>query len=130
AFATNPGTLANSLPGHPLFEPERIKRLLRKMPREFVEIRAVESRGAEDGNYIRGGLMQEADPVETFERLEEHPAWMLLHQTWVHDSDYNQLLQEYIAELSEMFGEMRPGVSRIGCWMFLSSGDSVAPFHA
>src|ERR1043165_5798351 len=86
-FPVSPFMLANSLPSHPLFESERIKRLLRKMPREFVEIRAVESRGAEDGNYIRGELLREADPVETFERLEEHPAWMLLHQTWVHDSD-------------------------------------------
>ena len=129
-FPTHPFTLANSLPHHPLFEPERIKRLLRAMPREFVEIRAVESRGTEDGNYIRGKLLKEADPVETFERLEERPAWMLLHQTWAHDRDYNQLLQEYIAELSEMFGEMRPGVNRIGCWMFLSSGNSVVHFHA
>lgn len=129
-FPTSPFTLANSLPSHPLFEPERIKRLLRAMPREFVEIRAVESRGAENGNYMRGGLLREADPVDTFERLEERPAWMLLHQTWIHDRDYNQLLREYLAELSEMFGEMRPGVSRIGCWMFLSSGNSVVHFHA
>jgi hypothetical protein len=37
-----------------------------------------------------------ADPVDTFERLAEKPAWMLLHESWIHDPEY--------AELGSTFG--------------------------
>ena len=65
--ATNsPFKIGNRLAGHPLFEPERIKKLLRTAPRESVEIRAVELLGTHDGTFKRGPLLTNVDPVETF----------------------------------------------------------------
>ena len=32
--------------------------------------------------------MKGADPVDTFERLAEKPAWMLLRESWIHDPEY------------------------------------------
>lgn len=74
--------------------------------------------------------MAEADPVEAFERLEEKPTWMLLHDTWKHDADYGRLLRDYLADLAASFPDLDGGISDMGCWMFLSSGRSVVHFHA
>jgi hypothetical protein len=43
-----------------------------------------------------------ADPVDTFERLAEKPAWMLLRESWIHDPEYAELIAQYVRDLSEM----------------------------
>ena len=123
-----PFKVRNALVGHPLFQPARLERLLRTLPREAVEIRAVKT--VDDGSYVRGPLLGEADPVETFALLHERPAWMLLHHTWRHDGDYGRLLREYVRDLSQTFAGVGSDVSDLGCWIFLSSGRCVVHFHA
>jgi len=120
----------NTLIGHPLFEPERLKRLLRTLPREHVEIRTVQSLGNNDGSYRRGELLTDADPVKTFEKLSEKPTWMLLHYTWVCDSEYAELMKQYIRDVTEKVGDVGDDISDLGCWIFLSSGRCVVHFHA
>ena len=97
-----PFRLANALQQHPLFEDDRIKRLLRAMPREKVEIRRVEFDGAQDGGYRRGPRL-DVDPVAAFDGLATQPTWMLLHDSWKHDEDVASLLREYVADLAESF---------------------------
>lgn len=130
ALSEAPFKLKNSLSGHPLFEDNRLKRLLRMLPRDQVEIRTVQLLGADDGGYRRGELLKGADPVDTFERLAEKPAWMLLHESWVHDPEYAELIAQYFQDLSEMIADVGDDVSDIGCWLFLSSGKCVVHFHA
>ena len=129
-FGSDPFRIANRLVDHPLFRSERIRELLRVIPRERVEIREVPVADAHDGSYRRGRMLSEADPVAAFEGLEERPTWMLLHDTWKHDADYGRLLKDYLADLAESFPDLRGRVSDMGCWMFLSSGRSVVHFHA
>jgi hypothetical protein len=101
ALSEAPFKIRNSLVGHPLFEDNRLKRLLRTLPRDQVEIRAVKLLGADDSGYRRGELLKGADPVNTFERLAEKPAWMLLHESWIHDPEYAELIGQYVRDLSE-----------------------------
>jgi ribosomal protein L16 Arg81 hydroxylase len=131
SFGPEPFRIANALAAHPLFEPERIKRLLRALPRERVEIRAVAVSEDQSGAYRRGPMLTDVDPVAAFEDLEEKPTWMLLHDTWKHDADYARLLSDYLRDLADVFPDLaRGGAYDIGCWMFLSSGRSVVHFHA
>jgi hypothetical protein len=125
-----PFKIKNSLLGHPLFEDSRLKRLLRALPREQVEIRAVQLLGDDDGSYRRGELLKGADPVDAFERLAEKPAWMLLHESWIHDPEYAELLGQYVRDLSETIAGVDDDISDLGCWLFLSSGKCVVHFHA
>jgi hypothetical protein len=125
-----PFKTANSLVGHPLFEDARIKRLLRTLPRERIEIRGVQSLGTNDGSYKRGPMLADADPIDTFERLAEKPTWMLLHEAWIHDPDFAQLLKDYVRDLQETFQDLGDDLSDLGCWVFLSSGKCVVHFHA
>jgi hypothetical protein len=125
-----PFTIRNRLPEHPLFEDDRIKRLLRTIPRDKVEIRRVEVAGAHDRDFKRGPRLTDVDPVAAFEGLSEQPTWMLLHDMWKHDADYAELMRQYVADLAESFEEVRAPLSDVGCWMFLSSGRSVVHFHA
>jgi hypothetical protein len=120
----------NRLVGHPLFEEKRIKQLLRRLPRERVEIRGVQSLDTNDGSYKRGPMLTDVDPVDTFERLEEKPTWMLLHEIWIHDPDYGQLLKDYVRDVSATFQGVGDDVSDLGCWVFLSSCRCVVHFHA
>src|SRR5204862_3659526 len=116
SFPLAPFRIANSLPGHPLFEPERIKRLLRALPRERVEIRAVAVSEAASGAYQRGPMLSEVDPVAAFEGLEERPTWMLLHDTWKHDGDYAALLADYMKELcKDILDLANAGANYFGC---------------
>jgi len=125
-----PFKIKNSLVGHPLFEDSRLKRLLRALPPEQVEIRAVQLLGDDDGSYRRGELLKGADPVDAFERLAEKPAWMLLHESWIHDPEYAELLGQYVRDLSETIAGVDDDISDLGCWLFLSSGKCVVHFHA
>jgi len=129
-FPDLPFKIRNSLASHPLFEPERIKRLLRTVPRQQIEIRMVQTRDTNDQKYVRGQRLDNIDPVEAFARLEEQPTWMLVHESWIHDRDYNDLVNAYVAELAEHCEEMQGGVYDIGCWLFLSSKSSVVHFHS
>jgi hypothetical protein len=130
ALSEEPFKIKNSLAGHPLFEDDRLKRLLRTLPREQVEVRDVKLLGADDGAYRRGELLKDADPVDAFERLAEKPAWMLLHETWIHDREYAELITQYVRDLSETAAVVEGDISDLGCWLFLSSGKSVVHFHA
>jgi hypothetical protein len=130
AHSEAPFKIKNSLAGHPLFEDNRLKRLLRMLPREQVEIRAVQLLGADDGCYRRGELLKGADPVDVFERLAEEPAWMLLHESWIHDPEYAELMRQYVRDLSETITGVDDDISDLGCWLFLSSGKCVVHFHA
>ena len=125
-----PFKVRNNLVGHPLFEDARIKKLLRTLPRERVEIRDVKPLGTEDGSYRRGEMLKDADPVDTFERLGEKSSWMLLHEIWIHDPEYGQLLKDYVQDLTATVRDIGDAVSDLGCWMFLSSGRCVVHFHA
>jgi hypothetical protein len=129
-LSESPFKIRNSLAGHPLFEDSRLKRLLRTLPRDQVEIRDVRLLGADDGAYQRGELLKRADPVDTFERLAEKPAWMLLHESWIHYREYAELIAQYIRDLSETIVGVEGNISDLGCWLFLSSGKSVVHFHA
>jgi hypothetical protein len=130
ALSEAPFKIKNSLVGHPLFEDNRLKRLLRTLPRDQVEIRAVQLLGGEDGGYRRGELLKGADPVDTFERLAEKPTWILLHQSWIHDPEYAELMRQYVRDLSETIAGVDDDASDLGCWLFLSSGKCVVHFHA
>jgi hypothetical protein len=130
ALSEAPFKIKNSLVGHPLFEDNRLKRLLRTLPRDQVEIRAVQLFGGEGGGYRRGELLEGADPVDTFERLAEQPNWILLHQSWIHDPEYAELMRQYVRDLSETIAGVDDDASDLGCWLFLSSGKCVVHFHA
>ena len=124
-----PFKVANTLPGHPLFQRDRIRALLRKVPRARIEVREVPVSEVPGEGYRRGARL-DLDPVEALDRLERQPLWMLVHDMWKHDADYGDLLKQYMGDLRESFDELRRPLSDMGCWLFCSSGKSVVHFHA
>jgi hypothetical protein len=130
ALGDAPFRLANRLATHPLFSDDRIKELLRRLPRARVEVRRVTVDPDPAGGWKRGPLDPDVDPVAAFEGLAARPTWMLLHDTWKHDDGYRALLEQYLVDLRACFPELDAKVSDLGCWMFLSSGRSVVHFHA
>lgn len=130
ALGDAPFVLPNTLHDDPLFGDERIKALLRRLPRERVEVRRVAVDPDPASGWKRGPLDRDVDPVAAFEGLASRPTWMLLHDTWKHDDGYRDLLHRYLDDLRAVFPGLRGALSDLGCWMFLSSGRSVVHFHA
>lgn len=130
ALPETPFKSQNWLTDHPLFAPERIRKLLQTLPRDSIEVRGVQSLGMDDGSFKRGPMLKDIDPVAAFDQLGDKPTWMLLHNTWELDPEYNELLKDYVADLREHFDDMEGELSDLGCWMFLSSGRCVVHFHA
>jgi hypothetical protein len=122
----------NSLAGHPLFEEQRIKLSLRRLPRHEIEIRTVQSQSPNYRGYSRGEVLPDADPLRTFEQLGETPRWMLCHHLWTYDPEYRELMQQFAKDLIETFPGMGDysDLSDLGCWLFLSSGKIIVHFHA
>jgi hypothetical protein len=121
----------NSLVGHPLFEEQRIKLSLRRLPRHEIEIRTVQ-RDNNGCGYLRGEVLPDADPLRTFERLGETPRWMLCHHLWTYDPEYRELMYQFASDLIETFPGMgdHSDLSDLGCWLFISSGKTIVHFHA
>jgi hypothetical protein len=126
----SPFTSRHRLTDHPLFAPERIRKLLQTLPRDKIEVRGVQHLGEDDGSFKRGPMLRDVDPVAAFDRMGDGPTWMLLHDTWVHDPEYRELLEHYVGDLREHFDDMAGDLTDLGCWMFLSSGQCVVHFHA
>ncbi len=129
-FPLSPFKIRHSLASHPLFEPDRIKKLLSAVPREKIEVRAVKTKDADDGSFMRREKDDTANPIEAFEQLEEKTNWILVHESWIHDAGFKELLNDYISEMRQHFGEMAGKLNDLGCWLFLSSGSSVVHFHS
>jgi hypothetical protein len=122
----------NSLAGHPLFEKQRIKLSLRRLPRHEIEIRTVQPHGLNYRGYSRGEVLPDADPLKTFELLEETPRWMLCHHLWTYDPEYRELMHQFATDLIETLPGMDDisDLSDFGCWLFISSGKIIVRFHA
>lgn len=131
-LSEKPFIIKNSFASHPLFEEARLKRLLRTLPREHIEIRAVQTVETNDGGYRRVERLTDADPVDTFERLGEQTRWMLVHKCWLHDPEYAEMMKQFVRDLSETVADVpdKNGLSDLGCWLVFSSPGCVVHFHA
>ncbi len=126
-FPPRPVRIRHELVGHPLFSDERLSRLMRRMPPDHVEIRAVTEVG---GDYERRPRLTDVDGVAAFSRLGEQRLWMNLHHVELFDPDYMDLMHELLRGLGLSFREMRPLVFRAGVFLLLSSARASVHFHS
>lgn len=129
---SEPVPARHRLSGHPLFQDERIRDLLRRVPREQVEIRAVETRdvAAAASGYARTERVLHVDPADVFERLGERPFWMNVHHAERFDPEWKDLLGRILSDLAAGFEEMIPEVTEAGAFLLLSSPRAAVHFHA
>ncbi|MDP3980077.1 MAG: hypothetical protein Q8Q33_01545 [Chlamydiota bacterium] len=123
-----PFTAKHNLHRHPLFEPDALRRLLTRLPRNCIEIRQAPTE-QRHGSQYRRGLMMNEEPLRAYENLQDVPRWILIKRLGLYEPDFVFLLNEYMNNLKDAFPEMREGLSNIGCWMFIGSPNTSIHFH-
>jgi hypothetical protein len=125
AFNRRPFLIRHQLAGHPLFALPRLVELARRLPADRVEYNAGDVPISLDPRDTpRTGLSVE----ETIRRIEACRSWMVLKNV-EHDPDYRALLDACLDQLRPHTEPLAPGMSGREAFVFISSPDSVTPYH-
>lgn len=124
-FPQRPFLVNHNLADHPLFAVSRLLELAKALPESCVEYN--EGRiSADMGGRLspRTGLSVE----ETIRRIQEAHSWMVLKFV-ENDPEYRGLLDECLNQIRDLSESIVPGMCNRESFIFLTSPDSVTPFH-
>ncbi len=120
-----PFAVKHNLSEHPLFELPRLLELCKTMPAHKVDFYTGRVGVNEDRlKTDPTGLTAE----ETIEQIGACKSWMVLKNVEL-DPEYNQLLNECLAEVQPLMKGKTTGVNRYQGWVFITSPGSIAPYH-
>ena len=124
-FDHQPFLVRHGLSDHPLFSLPRLIALARALPEDRVEYNAGDVPVSLDPTQTpRTGLSVD----ETIRRIEECRSWMVF-KTVEWDPDYRALLDACLDQVREQSESRWPGMGRREGFIFVSSPDSVTPYH-
>lgn len=124
-FPQSPFLVKHNLTTHPLFAVSRLLELSKALPHGCVEY----NEGRIPANM--GGLLSPQTGLsaeETIRRIKEAHSWMVLKFV-ENDPDYRALLDQCLDQIRELSESIVPGMCNREGFIFLTSPDSVTPFH-
>lgn len=127
AFNVQPLGLEHGLHRHPLFTPERIRRLVECWPdKDFF----VAAGAAEAGTQFYSTPDVALTPADALARLEQGSYRILLKRLERHDMEFRDLLAELVAEVATLRPQLhREKILRLESFLFISSASTITPFH-
>jgi hypothetical protein len=124
-FDRQPFIVRHRLSDHPLFALPRLIELARTLPEDRVEYNAGDVPVSLDpARTPRTGLSID----ETIRRIEECRSWIVFKNV-ERDPDYRALLDACLDQVREHSEPIEPGMDRREGFIFVSSPDSVTPYH-
>ena len=124
-FLKAPFALKHTLSGHPLFALPRLVKLAQSLPRDRIEY---------NSGKLKPGTRPEDVPsldmpaAEVIRQIETANAWMVIKFV-NEDPEYRALLEAFVTKANVLAGR-RPGdFSDLQGFIFVSSANSVTPFH-
>jgi Cupin-like domain len=124
-FNRCPFKIRHRLADHALFTLPRLIELAHRLPGESVEYNAGNLPLSQDPQLTpRTGL----SVAETIRRIEECCSWMVLKNV-EDDPAYRELLDQCLDQISFHSEPLVPGMYRREAYIFISSPDSVTPYH-
>lgn len=124
-FPQRPFLVKHNLATHPLFAVARLLELSRSLPQSCVEYNEGRIPANMGGRLSpQTGLSAE----ETIRRIQEAHSWMVLKFV-ENDPEYRALLDQCLDQIRELSESIVPGMCNREGFIFLSSPDSVTPFH-
>ena len=124
-FNHAPFLIRHHLSDHPLFSLERLIELAGRLPDEKVKYNGADISVA-TGLY--GGPRTGLSIRETIHQIEECRSWMVINNVEL-DPEYRQLLDRCLDEVQFLSEPIDPGMFRREGFIFISSPNSVTPFH-
>jgi hypothetical protein len=124
-FNRAPFLIRHRLADHHLFSLQRLIELANRLPEEKVKYNGADISVA-TGLYKgpRTGL----SILETIQQIEECRSWMVIKNVEL-DPEYRQLLDRCLDEIRLFSEPIDPGMFRREGFIFISSPDSITPFH-
>jgi hypothetical protein len=124
-FPGHPFLVNHNLANHPLFEVSRLLELARALPASCVEYNEGRITANMGGRLSpQSGLSVE----ETIRRIQEDHSWMVLKYV-ENDPAYHHLLDQCLNQIRQLSEPIVPGMCQREAFIFLTSPDSVTPFH-
>src|SRR5215831_1701854 len=124
-FPQRPFLVSHNLGSHPLFAVSRLLELSKALPESCVEYNEGRISANMGGRLSpRTGLSAE----ETIRNIQEAHSWMVLKFV-EKDPEYRELLDECLNQIRDLSEPIVPGMCNREAFIFLSSPNSVTPFH-
>jgi hypothetical protein len=124
-FPQRPFVVKHNLASHPLFAISRLLELSKALPASCVEY----NEGRMSANM--GGTLSPQTGLsaeETIRRIQEAHSWMVLKFV-ENDPDYRALVDQCLNQVRNLSEAIVPGMCNREAFIFLTSPDSVTPFH-
>ncbi|MCA8988172.1 MAG: cupin-like domain-containing protein [Planctomycetaceae bacterium] len=124
-FSQRPFLISHQLCDHPLFDVERLLALARTLPASQIEYNA---------GKLPVSISQTETPMnglsadETIRRIEECESWLVLKYV-ESDPEYSELLNQCLKQVALDSEAIAPGMMKPHAFVFLTSPDSVTPYH-
>lgn len=118
-------TIEHNLVDHPLLDISNLLGLASTLPETSVEYNAGDLPVTQDPSQTpRNGL----SIVDTIRRIEECKSWMVLKNI-EQSPEYKELLMGCLSQVKEVTESIAPGMCQEQGFIFISSPNSVTPFH-
>lgn len=124
-FPDDPFKIKHSLPENKLFDIESLVELARKLPAEQIEWNAGDANISQDPSKTPANGLSPEDTVRTIEQCK---SWLVLKNIQT-DAEYNLVFREYLDEIEAIAGSQVAGISDRAGFIFISSPNSITPFH-
>ncbi|MBB3931694.1 hypothetical protein GGR25_002744 [Kaistia hirudinis] len=124
-FPREPFTFRHALADHPLLQLEALAALVGELPRDRIEFnsgRLQPNQRPEDTPGV------DLEPEEIVRRIETAGAWLVLKNVEAVPA-YRALIEAALAEAAQSAGPAAPPFSEPMGFIFVSSANSVTPFH-
>jgi len=117
--------ISHNLPDNSLFHLDNLVELAKSLPSEQIEWNAGDASISQDPTKTPANGLS---PEETVRNIEQCKSWLVLKNIQS-DERYNEVLRECLNEVEEITGTRVTGVSDHAGFVFISSPQSVTPFH-
>lgn len=125
-FDRRPFTISHDLANHPLLTLPSLVELSKRLPETNIRY----NRGdVPAGLQLYAAPKTELSIEETIRRIEECGSWMVIRFV-EQDPAYRDLLNQCLDEIQPLTEAINPGMFRREGFIFISSPNSVTPFHA
>lgn len=125
AYPAQATALTHTLYGHPLFALDALAALAERLPASHVEHSFGRLKVDQDPGEVRRAAMPVGEIVRT---IDDNGCWMVLKKVDA-DPAYAALIDALLAEIAPVVAPATGAYRRREAFVFLSSPDSVTPFH-
>jgi hypothetical protein len=120
--------IGHDLASHPLFQFDALVALAKRLPHKQVRFHSTSAAADSDFERVEQQHPHHLGLDEAMANMETSGSWIALHNAQT-DPIYKKILDEVLDEVNGRIDAKDPGMFNRAMWIFISSPNSVTPFH-